>query len=236
MAGSASRANGAKGGRPRKDGTRAGSSTPTASNASRAGGKSDASPQLAAALQAYQQLELARAAGDTAKMQQALAAIGQALKSAPKPTAPPRVTFPGIPHAKKRAFLVAYSECATVTEAAQIAGIDRKTHNNWLKADSDYKDAFETVAKEAAGDRLEKEAWRRAVDGWEEPVFHQGRQVSTIRKFDSTLLIFLLKGTRPEKFRDRFEHSGPGGTPLPSGTSTILYMPSNGRNQAAAPA
>ncbi len=66
-------------------------------------------------------------------------------------------------------------------------------------------------AREEAADHLEDEARRRAVDGWDEPVYGSGGtgvgtvEVGTIRKYDSTLLIFLLKGARPEKYRERFD-------------------------------
>jgi hypothetical protein len=42
---------------------------------------------------------------------------------------------------------------------------------------------------------LEAEARRRAVQGWDEPVFHQGRKVGTIRKYSDRMLEILLKGT-----------------------------------------
>ncbi len=56
-----------------------------------------------------------------------------------------------------------------------------------------------------ACDILEGEAWRRAVQGVERPIHYQGAQVDTIREYSDTLLIFLLKGARPEKYRERFE-------------------------------
>ena len=58
---------------------------------------------------------------------------------------------------------------------------------------------------------LEDEARRRAVDGVDEPVFQQGKQVGTIRKHSDTLLIFLLKGIRPQEVSrvSGFEHPPP---------------------------
>ncbi len=52
-------------------------------------------------------------------------------------------------------------------------------------------------------DRMEDEARRRAVDGVEESVFYQGEQVSTVRRYSDTLLIFMLKARRPETYRER---------------------------------
>lgn len=62
----------------------------------------------------------------------------------------------------------------------------------------------------AGTDRCEDAALTRAVDGWEEPVWHQGVQVGTVRKYDSQLLMFLLRARRPEKYRERAEirHQG----------------------------
>ena len=49
----------------------------------------------------------------------------------------------------------------------------------------------------------EVEARRRAVEGVEEPVgWFQGTPGGTVRKYSDTLLIFLLKGARPHKYRD----------------------------------
>lgn len=61
-------------------------------------------------------------------------------------------------------------------------------------------------------DRLEKECYRRAVEGWDEAIFDKlGRPVGTVRKFDGKLLELMLKRHIPE-FRDKMEvsnvHSG----------------------------
>lgn len=117
--------------------------------------------------------------------------------------------------AKKRAFLAAYNECGNITRAAEIAGVARQTHYDWMSDDEHYAAAFASATEHAA-DRLEQEARRRAVEGVDEPVFYKGEPCGTIRKYSDTLLIFLLKGVRPEKFRDRYsaEISGPDGAPV----------------------
>lgn len=102
---------------------------------------------------------------------------------------------------KKDAFLAAYAECGNVTVAAEQAGICRTQHYAWMKDDPAYAEQFAT-AEDMAVDRLEQEARRRAVGGVDEPVFYQGTVVGYIKKYSDTLLIFLLKGLRPEKYRD----------------------------------
>lgn len=123
--------------------------------------------------------------------------------------------FPSVSHAKKRAFLVAYSEVGTITHAAELAGITRRTVQNWKNSDPDFAAAM-VEAEEKAAERLEQEARRRAVEGVAEPVYQGGKQVGTVRKYSDTLLIFLLKGAKPEKYRERVsqEISGPGGKPV----------------------
>jgi hypothetical protein len=68
-------------------------------------------------------------------------------------------------------------------------------------------------AIEAGADVLEAEAWRRAVEGVERPIVSGGKVVTTVREYSDTLLIFLLKGRRPEKYA-RFEVSGANGGPI----------------------
>ncbi len=116
-----------------------------------------------------------------------------------------------IRHPKKGAMLTALAKTGNVTSAAKAAKIDRDTHYEWLKTDADYAIAVD-AAMEQAADLLEAEARRRAETGVLEPVYQSGEKVGTIRRYSDTLLIFLLKGARPEKYRERAEvktvHSG----------------------------
>jgi hypothetical protein len=110
-------------------------------------------------------------------------------------------------HPKKRAFLAAYGETGNVRLACHAAQIGRSSHYRWLD-DSDYAEQFEQ-AKTDAVDVLEAEARRRAVEGWEEPVgWYKGQAGGTVRRYSDTLLIFLLKGAAPRKYRERMEVSG----------------------------
>ena len=133
--------------------------------------------------------------------------------------------------AKKGAFLEAFARVGTITHAAEIAGIERDTHYGWLERDPAYALLYEQAEGKAA-DTLEREARRRAVDGIDEPVIYQG-QVSgtyldmagrpvppgdpqaeafvplTVKKYSDILLIFLLKGARPEKYREGIDVERP---------------------------
>ena len=93
----------------------------------------------------------------------------------------------------KRRFLEEYARRGNIGGAARAANVSRSQHWVWLN-DPEYKAAFND-AKEDACDRLIEEAHRRAVEGWDE---------GPIRKYDSTLLIFLIKGMRPDVYRDNW--------------------------------
>lgn len=107
--------------------------------------------------------------------------------------------FSEIKHPKKRAFLVAYSQCGMMTKAAEIAECDRNMHYHW-KADPDYLAAWQR-AREMAADLHEDEASRRAF-GWDEERYTADGTPYTVRKFSDTLLIVRLKALKPDEYRD----------------------------------
>lgn len=103
---------------------------------------------------------------------------------------------------KKEAFIRAYRELASITGAADAIGMPRGRHYEWMHQDEWYVAEF-AAAEEAVVDMLEQEAVRRAVRGNERPVYQGGKHVGSIREYSDTLLIFLLKGRRPEMYRER---------------------------------
>lgn len=96
-----------------------------------------------------------------------------------------------------------------VTSACEAADIDRGTAYDRRNNYPEFKVLWEEAEKKAA-DFLEETAWKRATDGTEKPVWYKGEQVGTELEYSDTLLIFLLKGNKPEKFKERTEteHSG----------------------------
>ncbi len=53
-------------------------------------------------------------------------------------------------------------------------------------------------------EEAEKELHRRAVEGWEEPVFDiKGNHCGNKRKFSDACLIFMLKNLKPDVFADK---------------------------------
>jgi hypothetical protein len=135
----------------------------------------------------------------------------------------PESLFPEITEHKKKAFLASYAHTGRVTHAAKAAQVNWRNHYLWLKADPVYAEAFAT-AKQMVGDWLEEEAIRRAKEGIVRPIYYQGAQVAEHLEYSDTLLIFLLKGAKPEKYRERLEHVGKDGMPLVGNvTITVRY-------------
>ena len=102
----------------------------------------------------------------------------------------------------QRRFLRAFDECGSITNATDTVGLSRQAHYNWMNHDPKYPEQFER-AYASFCDRLEGEASRRAMLGYDEPVFQGGAQVGTKKRYSDSLLIFLLKGSRPDKYADR---------------------------------
>ena len=116
---------------------------------------------------------------------------------------------------RENTFLDVLRRTCNVTEAARAAGVGRRTAYEWREADSAFASAWHDAEQEAA-DALEREAWRRAVEGTDKPVTFQGKITDTHKEYSDRMLELLLKAHRPEKFKDRVanEHSGPNGTPI----------------------
>ncbi|MFA5383984.1 MAG: hypothetical protein WC364_04870 [Eubacteriales bacterium] len=124
---------------------------------------------------------------------------------------------------KKAAFLAAYSELGNITRAALASNVARTKHYTWLK-DPAYAQAF-AEAEEIAIETLEVEARRRAIEGLKRKKFNKNglpvmdpetKEQYFEHEYSDTLLIFLLKAARPEKYKDRIsqEIGGPGGGPV----------------------
>lgn len=89
-----------------------------------------------------------------------------------------------------------------VSRACAAISLARQRVYEWRASDPQFAIAWDE-AVETGTDELEEEARRRAFQGVDEPVFYQGDECGTVRKYSDTLLIFLLKGRKPDKYRER---------------------------------
>ena len=118
-----------------------------------------------------------------------------------------------IRHAKKKAYLKALEATGAITVAADAAGVDRTTPQVWRAKDETFAEA-ERVSLSNFADRLEKEAVRRAVEGVRKKKFTgkgipikdpETKKQYVEQEFSDTLLIFMLKGARPDKYKERLD-------------------------------
>jgi len=111
---------------------------------------------------------------------------------------------PSVSLKRRKAFLRCLAENGgRVVEAARTVGYQSSDYLRRLyRADPDFAKQWDS-AIEAAADKLEDEAVRRAVEGVQEPVYYKGEVVGHQNKFSDQLLMFVLKGARPDKFADR---------------------------------
>lgn len=104
---------------------------------------------------------------------------------------------------KKKRYLERLAQTGQKTKAAAYAGWT-SLHTVRAIARKDPKfAALEQEAIEIAADRLEDEAYRRAHDGVKKPVFQKGELMAEITEYSDPLTMFLLRGLRPDKYRDR---------------------------------
>jgi hypothetical protein len=104
--------------------------------------------------------------------------------------------------AKQRAFIEAFRLTASVTLAAKASKIRRQRHYSWLEEDPHYSALFNRARLEA-GEALQDEAVRRAHEGVLEPVYYKGKPCGVHRVYSDGLLMFLLRGLRPDVYRER---------------------------------
>lgn len=144
--------------------------------------------------------------------------------------------FPEISEPKKKAFLYAYCEVMNITRAAKAADHTPRNHYHWMANDPVYASAFHR-AKAVGADMLECEAVRRAQEGVRRLKFYQGQPITDPEtgkpyfehEYSDTLLIFLLNGAKPEKYKHRVESSGDMNLNHSGGVH--VYLPQNNRNR-----
>lgn len=91
-------------------------------------------------------------------------------------------------------------------DSAAAAGVSYQCVKDTMKADEHFSSQCE-IAQGLYRNRLYAEAERRAVEGVDEPVFYEGAEVGSKRRYSDQLLTLLLKRNDPS-FRDNLTVSG----------------------------
>lgn len=137
----------------------------------------------------------------------------------PEPPAPPPVGEYAEPWMGK--FIDHLRNGGTVAAACGLAVVGRATAYRHRQKDETFAVAW-ADAEEESTERLEEEAFYRAVKGVEKPIHYEGRRIDFVREYSDTLLIFLLKARKPETYRDRIDHRHSGGISRPGGSSATV--------------
>jgi hypothetical protein len=133
---------------------------------------------------------------------------------------------------RQRAFLASFEITGQIKSAAKAVGIDRDRHYEWLEKVEGYPEAFK-AAQEKAADALEDEAVSRAKEGVLDAVFYQGKPVGARRIYSDGLMMFLLRGMRPDKYRERrdVEVTGANGGPISTEVVVKFVVPDDATNK-----
>jgi len=101
-------------------------------------------------------------------------------------------------------FCEALRVTGSVSAAAKSVNRCRRSVYKWADKSARFarnmEDAWESVR-----DELEGSAMRRAIHGWNEPIYFRGEKVGDRRVFSPGLTIFMLKCHRPQKYNVQHE-------------------------------
>lgn len=107
---------------------------------------------------------------------------------------------------KQKKFLTELAKHGQVKRACKAAKLTRASPYRW-RAESEEFAAFMGMAlqwwSDSTSDELEDVAFKRARDGYLEPVYHQGVLVGRRRVYDHALMLKLLAAAKPEKYREK---------------------------------
>src|SRR5512143_170030 len=108
-------------------------------------------------------------------------------------------------------FLKVLSMTANVSKATNHVFKGKRSIANYRKSlyrlryeDDEFRQQWDE-AIQLGIEAQEDEMRRRAFQGVSEPVFYQGVEVATVKKYSDTLAMFLMKGAKPERYRERVE-------------------------------
>lgn len=110
-------------------------------------------------------------------------------------------------------YITHLQTCGLEAKSARAAGVSLRKVKRQYDTDPGFHELAMDALEEFA-DEIEQEAHRRAIEGVEEPVYHQGSVVGFVTKYSDTLLAKLLTGRRPEIFGNKTEVTGAAGGPL----------------------
>jgi hypothetical protein len=117
----------------------------------------------------------------------------------------------------QEAFIAKIANGTMHTAALRSLGLTWRRVSLHMTTDPEFATRYQeaiTMREQLITILREEEADRRAIEGWDEPVFQNGIQVGVIRRFSDKLMELRLKATNPRKYAERYEHTGVDGGPI----------------------
>ena len=116
---------------------------------------------------------------------------------------------------EQNALLDALRHTGNITAAAEVAGMDRRRHYDWLDTSPKYAAKYAEIVKNAV-QVCEQEALHRALVGRKRKKFFRGEPIidpETGQQYveeepSDQLLIFMLKSLAPETYKESVHHTG----------------------------
>ncbi len=126
-------------------------------------------------------------------------------------------------------FLAALEEGLHARDAADAACVNIGTVYRRRRDEEAFRTAWAESLRTGTL-TLEAEAVRRAYHGTLKSIYYKGEVCGHTREYSDQLLMFLLRGRDPEKYRDnaKFDHLGKEGAAMLGPT---IYLPDNGRSK-----
>ena len=100
---------------------------------------------------------------------------------------------------KKTAFLRELRRCGLINKAADACRLSRSVLYQHKRKSKTFAADWDHAVDDAVDSVLIEEATRRAVQGVKKPLAYQGELTGDyVREYSDSLLMFLIKGKRPE--------------------------------------
>lgn len=119
-------------------------------------------------------------------------------------------------------FFENFARCGLVNKSAWAADVTPATITNYRKSHPEFEEMFQLALSDYR-ESIEQEIHRRAIDGWEEPVYQKGEMVGTIRRFSDRMLELKAKRHIAE-YRDKVtvDQNVRGGVMVVPGTANDM--------------
>jgi len=131
------------------------------------------------------------------------------IHTTPKPSARPRNNITARTEEQFQElferFLKNLETSCRVVHSCDLAGLDYSELLRRRRSDAKVDERF-MASYEIGLQALEDEATRRAFVGVEQPVFYKGEVCGSVLNYSDSLMQFLLKGGKPEKFKERTQN------------------------------